>query len=287
MELRQRDVGELLGLTLTICRERFGDLAKAVAIVMIPASIFSAVLIGLLAPPGDADLRPSAVETGESLGAEDQEPFSGIEGAELTGSFVGLVLGVGLGASAAQLSTAAVFRIVAGEYVGLRQPWYESVSFAFARFWPLIWLQVLSGLLLFVGFLLLFIPGIYLAVAWTLAVPILLFEHERGWRALSRSRELIRDRWWPALGLIVVLSLLSSIVGAALTPLLVAVFPANGDLAEAASQGVASGLVAVLTGPLIAAGIIALYFDARVRKDDLDVREIHRFLNVGELPKPW
>ena len=51
---------------------------------------------------------------------------------------------------------------------------------ACARLGSVIWVSVLYGLGIFVGLLLLIVPGIFVTVAWSVAIPVLLAENLRG-----------------------------------------------------------------------------------------------------------
>lgn len=281
IELRPRGVGDVLDVGFRIFRARFGDLAKAVAVIVVPVSVLTSVLLLLVTPTENPFGRLSDPEFTESVTSVEQLL------AEIDGGAVALLIGgfflTGiLSALAAQLATAATFKIIARGYLGLPQDWRDSVAFAGRRFWPLIWLQVVYGFFLTLAFLALVIPGIYLVVAWTVAIPVLMFENVRGRRALSRSRELLRGRWWPTAGLLVLLSILTGLVSALITQVLFAVLPANGDLVEAVAQGLAGSVGSVLTTPFAAAAITVLFFDALVRKEHFDEVELADAMGVGQ-----
>ena len=55
---------------------------------------------------------------------------------------------------------------------------------------------MLGGFLTVSASLLCIVPGIYLFVAFAVALPVLMSEGERGRKALGRSRALVRGRWW-------------------------------------------------------------------------------------------
>ena len=84
-----------------------------------------------------------------------------------------------------------------------------------------------SGFFVLLGSILFVIPGIYLYVAFTVAVPVLLVEGAGPWRALGRSRQLVQGRWWGTLGVALVGYLLVTIVTLALTGVVVGVAFAN------------------------------------------------------------
>jgi hypothetical protein len=57
---------------------------------------------------------------------------------------------------------------------------------------------LLVALGILVGMVLLVIPGLYLMVAWSLAIQVVMLEGIAGSSALSRSRNLLRDHMWRA-----------------------------------------------------------------------------------------
>lgn len=64
-----------------------------------------------------------------------------------------------------------------------------------------------------VGFVMLFIPGIYLAIVLSLIMPILIFEHKSVGDAFSRCFFLIKDKWWSTFGLLFIASMLQIVMG--------------------------------------------------------------------------
>ncbi len=76
----------------------------------------------------------------------------------------------------------------------------------------LIVTSLVSGILTFFGILALVLPGIYLAVAFTFAIPFALYSGTDFWTSLELSRKLITMNWWKFFGFIIVL-LVFNIVG--------------------------------------------------------------------------
>ncbi|MEM7369343.1 MAG: hypothetical protein AAF587_12140 [Bacteroidota bacterium] len=59
----------------------------------------------------------------------------------------------------------------------------------------LVLLGIVGGILIGFGFLLLIIPGIYLAVAYTLGNQLIIFEKMEFWPALEASRKIVTKNW--------------------------------------------------------------------------------------------
>ena len=70
-------------------------------------------------------------------------------------------------------------------------------------------LSILQTVLVMLGFLLLVIPGIYLAVSYILALPLLVDRRMGIWQALETSRRAIGTCWFKTCGLLLSLSALS------------------------------------------------------------------------------
>jgi hypothetical protein len=73
-----------------------------------------------------------------------------------------------------------------------------------ARFWALLGLSILSGVGILLGLALLVLPGLYLLVRWTVAVPVLIAERSGVVEALTRSGEEIEGRFWAVLAVCLV-----------------------------------------------------------------------------------
>jgi hypothetical protein len=79
---------------------------------------------------------------------------------------------------------------------------------AFAGF-SLAFLQLflcglVTGLLTAVGVLLCLLPGIYLAVAWAFALPLVVDKKMEFWAAMELSRKVVTRHWWTFFGLMLV-----------------------------------------------------------------------------------
>jgi uncharacterized membrane protein len=66
---------------------------------------------------------------------------------------------------------------------------------------PLFLASIVSGIFIALGFLLLILPGIYLAVAYSFVIPLILERKMGFWQAMETSRKVITKRWFAFLGL--------------------------------------------------------------------------------------
>ncbi|MDP8975388.1 MAG: hypothetical protein M3N28_03280 [Actinomycetota bacterium] len=271
-ELRPLRIGEILDVAIKIYRENFATLIKAVALVVAPVQVLVAVV--------QASAPDSPVRTPPPGSTAPPE----IEFDQFWTYFAAFVIASILSALATQVATAASLKAVSGAYMGEKAEWRGSLRFALARLGSLAWLGLLTGVLLTLGLLVCIVPGVYLYGAWAVVVPVLLLEDVRGRRALTRSRSLVRDRWWPTFAAIVLGAVLVFALQAAFGVLLGLIFFAGGDsgvvqLVASAVLGTVSG---VLATPFSAALVTVVYFDLRVRKEGLDLELLARRMGMEE-----
>jgi len=110
--------------------------------------------------------------------------------------------------------------VVAGPMIGgvfllyLRKIRGEPVIFGdmFAGFGPsfgsLFAAHVVSMILVLLGLILFILPGIYLLVSWTFALPLIIDRKMDFWEAMELSRKMVTKHWWKMFGLVIVLMLL-------------------------------------------------------------------------------
>ncbi len=66
---------------------------------------------------------------------------------------------------------------------------------------------IINTLLTYTGFLLLLIPGIYLAVGYCMSLPLIVDRDMSPWQALETSRKAVTKRWFKYFGLLFVVGL--------------------------------------------------------------------------------
>jgi len=76
------------------------------------------------------------------------------------------------------------------------------------KWWGYILLSILSVILIFLGFLLLIIPGIWLIVPISLAYPVYYFEEKGVIDSLQTAISYVSGKWWYSFGVIIILSII-------------------------------------------------------------------------------
>jgi hypothetical protein len=148
----------------------------------------------------------------------------------------------------ATLVVAACTKAVSDAYLDQPVDAAASLRFALRRLPGVLALYILVYAGLIIAFILLIIPGIWLYVAWSVAVPAMLIERLGPFRGLGRSRRLIKGRWWASAAVLIVASLMVTLIAGAIEALLIAVasLPSQPSLALAVSASTLSGIIATI-----------------------------------------
>ena len=89
----------------------------------------------------------------------------------------------------------------------------EAYRWSLSKFPKLILVSIMYWVLVTLASLLLVIPGIILALAFSLVLPVAVFEKGSAVKALRRSSELTRGHRWNIFGACFVISLLAGVIG--------------------------------------------------------------------------
>ena len=115
------------------------------------------------------------------------------------------------------LASALAYPFMAGiNMIGIRRAADQPISFNdifshFGRTVPLVITAIVSMLLIYLGMFLLIIPGMYLAIAYMLAIPLVVERGLTPWQALEASRKAITQHWFKVFGLFLLLGLITAI----------------------------------------------------------------------------
>ena len=267
--LRPLGIGEIIDVGIKIYRARFPVLVKSVAVVLAPVFILSA-LIRISFPASDDLFEETLPGATPEIDLERLWPF-----------IAGTLLIVVLAYLASQIATGACFKAVSGAYLDEEAGWRESLRFARSKLGSLLWLSFLTALLATLGLLLCIVPGFYLWISWTVAAPVLLLEDVRGWKAMKRSLQLVKGRFWPTFAVVFLMAIFTGIVQFVVLGILTGVVSVSGnDVAIAIADAIGQTASGVLTTPLSAAVLTVLYFDLRVRKEGFDLELLSRRMGV-------
>ncbi|WBH18166.1 glycerophosphoryl diester phosphodiesterase membrane domain-containing protein [Sphingomonas radiodurans] len=181
---------------------------------------------------------------------------------------VGLYMGYGLVVLlCSALAQSALVRASSAYLEGRSASIGESLSVGLAKVLPVIGVSILLSLGLMVGFLLLFVPAIILALMWIVAIPALVEENTGVIGAFGRSRYLTKGSRWQIFALMIVLLVIIWLV--ALLAFIPGAILGLGVVAAAVSPAatVLSLVTTTVTTALSSTLITTLYFALRERQD--------------------
>jgi Membrane domain of glycerophosphoryl diester phosphodiesterase len=154
----------------------------------------------------------------------------------------------------------------------------QAVQRGLSRFFPIIGLAILAGLGITIGMLLFIVPGIMLAVRWSVALPACVVENLGPLAAMRRSAELTRGHRWKIFGLFL-LVLVIVIVAATVIALVVGAAAGVMTVVTGSIVGVVVAGLLTLIGDAIYTAygnivLVMLYHDLRVARDGVDTDQI-------------
>ena len=257
-------VGQILDAGIKLYVGNARTLMGLAATVVIPLQVLTWIV--LISIVSDANQIPGGFQGLSSNAAQANTDAA----AQLGGQVVLFVAEL----IASALTTAACVKAVSDVYLGHPTSFQESLRFAVRRLGPFLAMSALYALGLALGFVLLIIPGIWLYAAWSVNAQALLIERRGPARALGRSRQLVKGRWRPVAGVVLVTSVMTALVGAAVEGGLVGTAFLSGRpsiLVGVTVVTVAAAASQIVATPFHASVTTILYYDLRVRREGYDV----------------
>src|SRR5579872_1781901 len=173
---RPMDLGDILNTTFNMYRDNFSLFAGICAVIVIPEAIVLA-----------------AFAASHSL---------------LFGA-----LGALISLAVPYLLTGALAQAVSARYLGrpmtIAQA-YEALGTGTVL--TLIGVSFLGALLVLIGLIFIIIPGIYIAVRFTVASQAAVLERQGVTDSLRRSWELVQGNWWRVFGIVLVVTILVGVL---------------------------------------------------------------------------
>ena len=145
---------------------------------------------------------------------------------------------------------------------------------------PLVGIGLVIGVSVAFEIMLLIVPGVLLALAWSVASPAAVMERTGVFGALDRSRALTRNHRGAILGLsviyFVILLVVQGVVSTAVVGLGLSLAAGVGRNAQAAMipPMLVTLLVQTLTAMISAAGVASIYYELRLIKDGVGAEQL-------------
>ena len=251
--LPPRSFGEIFSTALDIYRRNAAKLLGLVAVVVIPLSLIGFLIVRVALAPGTR-----RVNIGGRV-AEVPQPRN----------LLVALLAVGIGAAIAiiinSILQAATMRGAALASLGEPVDISDSYRWGMRRFGSVLLVGILIGLGVLGGLILLIIPGIIFLVMWSVSIPSVVVEGQRGTSAMRRSWQLVRGHFWFVLGVVVVASIITSVVSSIFTRL-----AGTSDVLAYILNTIGQ----IITAPFAALVTVVLYLDLRTKSENLTVTEL-------------
>lgn len=225
------DIARVLHSTVSVIRTRWRSFVPlALLLVGLPELVFTAARIGL-----------------HEMGA-----FGGAGSISFAGALVTFAGHV--------LLQAALFAGTAAATAGRTATPVELLAEARPVFWPLAGANLLMGLGIALGLILLVVPGVLLALAWYVTAPVVALERSRVLDAFRRSAAMTRNHRWNLFWATVVLCLVLLLTVALLSALTAGLFWIFG---RGPATGMAEAVSAVVTSVVASVWAACVYLELR------------------------
>ncbi len=245
-QIRQLSLGGILDQAVSLTKNHLGPLFTIVAVTLLPVTLAMsfaqlALLPTISFPPSMEQLQEYAVA---------QEKYSVL--------FNSLTL---LTVLAAIISNAAIVHGIAATYLGKPVTTGGAVGRALRAFFPLLWTSFLMIVAIMGGLILLIVPGI-LAMFWfVLSTQVVVVEGVGGFKALKRSKALMKGN----IGTLIVLGIVLGAISAGVN-LAVLFIP------QPHARIVISSLVGGVMTIFGSAATVVFYFSARCKNEQFDLQ---------------
>jgi len=133
----------------------------------------------------------------------------------------------------------------------------ESLDMALSRLGSLLGVGLVTGILITIGFFLFIVPGIILAIMFSLVVPSIMIEQKGVFESIGRSKKLVSNRWGKTFVLLLLIGIIIFTV-TVLTNVLTAPF--------GAASLIVSSLIAALVVPILPIATTLLYYSMVARE---------------------
>ncbi|MEO7192016.1 MAG: hypothetical protein ABI051_13265 [Vicinamibacterales bacterium] len=183
------------------------------------------------------------------------------------------------------ISQAATITAVSELYLGRSIGIGQAFAAARGRIVEICVISLLIGLFTGLGLLLLIVPGILLALRWSVAVPVVVIEGLPPRAAMERSSDLTAGHRGRAFMIYLVYFALVLIISAIAQMPLAILLVANRAATSAApgwlmvATQISGFLTQSLVGPLVTIAMSLFYYDERVRKEAFDLDHLMAHLD--------
>lgn len=280
-------IGGILDRTFKIYKDNFIRFITIVAIIQVPIALIMIISLSVLqrgAPvqnqngsnqsisetrqnPGNFSIERSRTRT-NNTGQDEHNPFVFLVGS------IGMIVSSILGMLGHILCRGALTKSVSESYLGTEITVAQAYSFVLPKFLTLIGAGILVVLIIYMGLILLIVPGIIFALWFALTTPAIVVENLKAIKGLSRSKALASGNLGKIFSvgfLVVVISWVIGIPFSLAGSYLGRILFSNNIMLMTFVNQLISIIGQILIVPIGAIAYILLYYDLRIRKEGFDL----------------
>ena len=259
LPLHPMGVGDVLDGAFKLFKANARTILIVVGVFVVPLQFVTAFLLRDQVSPGLLSILQDPT-VAESAGTMD------------VGGVVGTLLGGLLGVLTGPLIAGAVSRVVAASYLGEATTAAPALRATARRFFPLLGATILVGLSYVLGLFAVCVGILVPFALFSAVTPAVVLEDLGPVQAMRRSWRLLRPRFWPVLGIVVLAWIISSVLGNLLSGIPAVLGTLFGGPFAWVLLAVAGVLSELVTTPIVAIVATLLYFDGRIRHEGLDLQ---------------
>ncbi|HJR56434.1 MAG TPA: hypothetical protein VJ798_07630 [Rhizomicrobium sp.] len=206
----------------------------------------------------------------DALAPSEENPMAVFENLTIT-----LPMGL-LGVVMAYLLQACLVQGTVSDLNGVKPQFGTMLSSGFRVVGPVVVISILAYLGMVVGVLLLIVPGIILAVMWSVVVPVRVVENTGIGETFARSRALTKGSRWQ----IFLVALLGCIIAYLIVLVMALVLgvslitPGEDSAMRSIPFLVGNWLVSAVIYSIIGAGIASIYYELRTVKEGIAPQQL-------------
>ena len=183
------------------------------------------------------------------------------------------------------ICTALTIEVISKKYLKQHEGIGQYINNVLPLIFPILGLTIVQSLYIFLGFLALIIPGIYIALGLSLAPQAFIVERLKVMEAIKRSFSLTKDKKLEIFGFALILGGINFGIRKlmeGITPM-IAQMDATVQTKLIVLFGIAHSLD-ILVAPISACIFILVYFNYRIEKEGFDLEHLVNQFGSGDSP---
>ncbi len=194
---------------------------------------------------------------------------------EVTGVWVAFIFMIGGTFLATFIMMSAICYGAVEFQAGRKAQFMDMLKAAVRALVPVVIAAVLTGILYFIGLILLIVPGLIVLLMLSVATPAIVFERLGPLKGLRRSRELTSGYKWQILGCFILMVLVTTVVNIlVMIPLSFITVAIPGEAAAQIVSGIVSLILSGAYYGFMGSGVAAIYTNLRAAKEGASADDI-------------